>query len=217
MAALIRLFGWLLLLSLLIWAVLIITGYAVLVASVGAVWALKDARARSKGRPYVEPKQRFIAVWSRGVSPIDPKHWITPETQPAVDPHLLPGQVTGELRVENLGVERDDEPGPLERFVIHARIHNHGATLVNLDDIDHVDLQLWTAGGHVVGSDTTWSEIELHPGHSCETTISTRVIDQQQMQHWAISHRGANGQYIFFNLAAATVDEPGQPQETPGP
>jgi hypothetical protein len=187
--------------AILFWIVLILVGYALVVGLVGGAWALIEAYKRSKGRPYVQPKQRFDAVWSRGVSPIDPKRWVTPAQQPATDPNLLPGQITGSLRVENLGIRRIDEPGPFEQFTVHARITNHGQLPVTLGDIDHVDIQLWTPDGRVVGTDTSWSQQRLDPGFSCNPSITVKVFDHQPIASWAIGHRINDAPYIFFPTA----------------
>lgn len=193
----IRLIGYMIGLALLVWAVMIIAGYAVLVACVGGVWALVEVNARNKGRPYILPKQRFLVVWTRALSPVDPKHWVTAEQQPATDPYLLPGRVTGDLRVEDRGIERIDEPGPLERFTVRIRLHNHSTETLRLNDLDDVDLQLWTPTGKVVGTDTTWSVVDLAPRYSCDVDVAVTVVDEQPIAFWAVAHRPA-GDYAFF-------------------
>lgn len=200
-----RLFGYLIGFALLVWVAMIVAGYAVLVATVGGVWALVETNARRQGRAHVPPGQRFLMVWTRGISPVDPKHWITPQRQAATDPRLLPGHVTGDLRVEPHGVERVDEAGPFERYIVHARLHNHGIDTVRLDDIDHVDVQLWTPAGKVVGRDALWSTTELAPGLSCDVAVTVRLVDDQPVASWAIAHRPRGG-YVFFTAATKQLE-----------
>lgn len=179
--------------------VAILACYALCVAIVGGVWAGVEARRRTKGRPYAEPKQRFLAVWSRAVSPVDPKSWVTPQRRPATDPQLLPGQLTGWLRVEDLGVRRVDEPGPFEQFVIQLRLSNHGPRSVDFAGGDEVDVQLWDINGNVVGSETTWDHPCLLPPNShIATAIRIRLVDNHPISSWAIGHRGERGTYAFF-------------------
>lgn len=196
-AVIFRLFGYMIVASFVIAAVLLVAAYALLVAIVGAIWSVKEALARRRGRPYVDPGERFQQVWNTGISPCDPKSWVTPEVQPATDPHLLPGQVTGSLRIESLGIERIDEEGPFEWFAVKARIHNHGNQSVTLGDIDHTDLQLWTPTGKVAGTHTTWPAVELKPGYTYTAQINTRLVDEQPIQSWALAHR-PDGEYVFF-------------------
>ncbi|GAB2968297.1 hypothetical protein GCM10017788_61320 [Amycolatopsis acidiphila] len=112
------------------------------------------------------------------MSPVDPKSWVTPERQPATDPQLLPGQLTGWLRVEDLGVRRVDEPGPFGQFVIQLRLSNHGPRPVDFAGGDEVDVQLWDINGNVVGSETTWDHPCLLPPNShIVTAIRICLID----------------------------------------
>lgn len=197
---------YLFLFAILFYVVLAIAAYALVVAIVAVTWAAVEAWRRHQGRPFVEPKQRFLAVWTRGVSPVDPKHWVTPVQRPATDPHLLPGQVTGSLRVESRGIRRADEPGPFEWFMISASITNHGTQPVTLGSIDDVDVQLWDINSKVVGTDTTWSRQHLAPGQTCDVVISVRVVDDVPIASWAISHLGAQAPYVFFTATAGPVE-----------
>lgn len=198
--------GYLILFALLIGAVLPAACYAALVAVAGGTWSLAEVRNRRLGRPYVEPSTRFRMVWTRAMSPIDPKHWVTACTRPTTDPHLLPGQVTGDLRVESLAVARVAETGPLERFVISMRLHNHGSGAIHLDDLENVDLQLWTPAGKVVGRDAEWSTTTLEPDRSYEVDAAVKLIDDQPVASWAIAHRPQGG-YLFFGTPA-TASQP---------
>jgi hypothetical protein len=180
-------------------AVAVLACYAVCVAIVGGAWAGIEAYRRNKGRPYVDPKQRFMAVWSHAVSPVDPKRWVTPQQRPATDPHLLPGQVTGWLRVEDEGIRRVDEPGPFEQFVIHMRLSNHGPRPVDFAGGDEVDVQLWDINGNVVGSDIAWDHPgPLPPNSHIATAVRVRLIDHHPVESWAIGHRGEQATYVFF-------------------
>jgi hypothetical protein len=207
MTAFVRLMGWMLLISLLIWAVMIIAGYALVVAVVGGIWALKEANAKRAGRPFVEPSQRFLSVWTRAISPIDRKNWITPAQRPATDPALLPGSSTGRLRIEHTSTERvpseqaQEAQEAQEAIVVHARLHNHATRTIEFGNLDDVDFQLWTPEGTVVGADTVWSEKRLAPGQSLDLGITTTVVTGQALDQWAISYRAEGAPYAFFDVA----------------
>ncbi|MGH3951793.1 MAG: hypothetical protein ACRDSE_22200, partial [Pseudonocardiaceae bacterium] len=58
----------------------------------------------------------------------------------------------------------------------------------------------------IASTGTRRREAELEPGYPCTTEISVRVVDDQSIHSWAISHRPLGG-YVFFDTAVH--DPPG--------
>lgn len=188
--------GALLLVALLFLLVIAVAVYVVAAACIGAGWAAVESRRRRKGRPHVEPRTRFYVVWTRAVSPHDQSNWVAPEMQPATDPQLLPGEITGSMQIEPVGMTRVHEDGPREWVTLRARIRNHSSSVVALDDVDTVDVQLWSPSWQLVDADIRWSETPIGPGEVRDVDIAMRVIDGQQVAWWAISHRPADYAWI---------------------
>lgn len=104
------------------------------------------------------------------------------------------GRVTGDLRIEDRGVDRTRRAGGMDRLTIHTWLRNEGNRPIVLDNVADVDLQVWDPLGHLIGLDVTWPTVTLPAGQSCAADIT--VAADHPVDAWAIGHHACD--YLFF-------------------